>query len=309
MKYQELDIPMIEFQNVTKTYGKKVAVSSVTLEVKDHEILGLAGTNGAGKTTCIKIATGIVLPDSGDVTIDGMSVRKKRSSALKNVGWIPEYPILENLDTPDNLFSDFGTLFDYSRFETKIKAENVMAKVGLKNLNDKRFSSFSNGMKKRFLIALALFQNPKNYLFDESFSGLDPVGIKMLKDILLELRDSGSAIILSSHILPEIEETADRVAIIHNGSIIDISKLTDIMNSTVSEIKVKGSRNIVVPILERIGDVSEFNEKYLIRIKDGNIKNAHDLVKFLDLNGLKLESINYGGERLEEFFLRKIKNK
>jgi len=299
---------MIEFKNVTKTYGKKTAVSSVTFEAKDHEILGLAGINGAGKTTCIKIATGIVIPDSGDVIIDGMSVRKRRSLALRNVGWIPEYPILENLDTPDNMFSDFGTLFDYSRSETKEKSENVMVKVGLKNLSDKRFSSFSNGMKKRFLIALALFQNPKNYLFDESFSGLDPVGIRLLKDILLELRNRGSAIILSSHILPEIEETADRVAIIHNGSIVVISKLSEIMNKHVAEIKVKGPRNTIIKILERIGEVYEYREKYLIRIGDRNIKNAHDLVKFLDFNGLELESINYGGERLEEFFLRKIKD-
>jgi len=125
---------------------------------------------------------------------------------------------------------------------------------------------------------------------------------------LLELRDGGSAIILSSHILPEIEETADRVAIIHNGSIVVISKLSEIMNKHVAEIKVKGPRNTIIKILERIGEVYEYREKYLIRIGDRNIKNAHDLVKFLDLNGLELESINYGGERLEEFFLRKIKD-
>lgn len=299
-------ITTITIDNVTKAYGKKKVLSSVTLEARDHEILGLSGVNGAGKTTCIKIATGIVIPDTGEVLIDGVSVKRKRSKALINVGWVPEYPILENLDTPRNMFSDFGTMFGYDRPETREKAEKVMVKVGLRDLENKRFSSFSNGMKKRFLIALALFQEPKNYLFDESFSGLDPVGIKLLKDILLDLKKKGCTIILSSHVLPEIEETADRVAIIHNGSVIDISELSEIIGSTVAEVKVKGPKSDVMPILERIGEVSESNEKYRIHIKDGNIKNASDLVKYLESHRLHLETINYGGERLEEYFLRKI---
>lgn len=106
--------------------------------------------------------------------------------------------------------------------------------------------------------------------------------------------------------MPEIEETADRVAIIHNGSVIDISELSEIIGSTVAEVKVKGPKSDVMPIIERIGEVSESNEKYRIHIKDGNIKNASDLVKYLESHRLHLETINYGSERLEEYFLRKI---
>ncbi len=297
---------MIEFRNVSRRFGKIRALDSVNLIVNNGEIMGLAGINGAGKSTAIKIATGVISPDSGDVLIDGMSIVSQRRNAIQSVAWIPEYPVLENLDNPRIVFSEFGSMFGYNGEQIKERSELTLNKVGLSEQYRDRFSSFSNGMKKRFLIGLALFQDPGTYLFDESFSGLDPLGIRLLKDILLNLRERGKSVILSSHILSEIEETADRVAILHHGTILDVTSIREITNTNNVIIKCMDNSEMVINILKKIGNVHHRNDIYRIKVTDDTIRNASDFMEYLSGKELKIESMNYGGDTLEEYFLRKI---
>lgn len=297
---------MIEFIDLSKKFGKIKALDSINLTVSNGEIMGLAGINGAGKSTAIKIATGVISPDRGDVLIDGMSILRQRKNAIQNVAWIPEYPILENLDNPHVIFSEFGSMFGYTGEQIKEKSQLALNRVGLLEQYRNHFSSFSNGMKKRFLIGLALFQDPDTYLFDESFSGLDPLGIRLLKDILLELRKEKKSIILSSHILSEIEETADRIAILHHGTIVDISRIRDITSTNNVILKCRNDPEMVKNILKQIGSVRHENDIYRIKVTDNTIENASDLMEYLSGKGLKIESINYGGDTLEAYFIRKI---
>lgn len=203
---------IITGSNLSKSYGKLLALKNVSIECSVGEICGLLGVNGAGKSTLFKILLGVITPDTGEVII--------KSQSVKPVGGIIERPALyEYLNSYDNL-RIFGSI--QGAKVDKISLQNNLIKVGLPIDRKDPVKNFSMGMKQRLGIAIALLNNPDCLILDEPFSGLDPMGIASLRKLILHLAHNEKlAIFISSHIIEEISKISDRLYVIKNGEIVN----------------------------------------------------------------------------------------
>lgn len=208
---------MIEFQSVTKRFTRKrpPALNEVSFEVKEGEIFGLLGHNGAGKSTALGVLLGLVHPDSGQAVINGVSVQKKRVKAMRNVGAIFESPrFYEYLTGRKNL----KILTGYSGFKDRQLLDETVEWVGIAHALDRKVGTYSHGMRQRLALAQALLPRPKLLMLDEPTNGLDPEGIAEFRGQIRKLRDElGITVLLNSHLLSEVEQLCDRVAILKGG--------------------------------------------------------------------------------------------
>lgn len=226
---------MIEVEGISKKFGDFVALDNVSFKVNDGEVVGFVGLNGAGKTTTIRIIAGVLFPNKGDVLIDGHSVIREKKEASKNIGWVPELPIFELEFKAIDYFVYIAGFYGYSTSEAKRLAKELFDEVGLSGFENKRLRTYSQGMKKRFSLAVSLLSSPKNFLFDEVLNGLDVEGIAFFRNLVLKFKSEGKAVLFSSHILKEVEGLADKVVFIHKGKIVDIKSMNEIRNSATPE--------------------------------------------------------------------------
>lgn len=206
---------MLEARSLSKDFGGKPALRDVSFRLEKGEIYGLLGHNGAGKSTSLGIILGMVEPSAGEVTIDGVSVQKNRSQALRKVGAIFEAPAFyDYLSGWENL----RILMGYSGgFDPKL-AREVVEKVGLSRRVSSKVRTYSHGMRQRLALAQALLPEPELLLLDEPTDGLDPEGIKWFREFILRLREErGMTVLFNSHLLAEVELMCDRVAILREG--------------------------------------------------------------------------------------------
>ncbi|MBE0336512.1 lantibiotic protection ABC transporter ATP-binding protein [Paenibacillus sp. 23TSA30-6] len=203
---------VLELKHVSKMFGKEQAVADISLQVKENTIYGLLGPNGAGKSTTLKMITGILRPSSGEIHFNGHKWSRKD---LNEIGALIESPPLyENLTAVENLQVRTTILgLPYSRIQ------EVLETVDLLNTGKKRAGQFSMGMKQRLGIAIALLNHPKLLILDEPTNGLDPIGIQELRELISSFPAKGISVILSSHILPEVEQIADHIGIISSGAL------------------------------------------------------------------------------------------
>ncbi|SFC47278.1 lantibiotic protection ABC transporter ATP-binding protein [Clostridium uliginosum] len=202
----------LETRNLTKKFRKQVAVNSINLRVRRGSIYGFLGPNGAGKSTTLKMITGLLYPTDGEILIDG---HKWSRRDLKDIGVLIESPAFYgNLAARENLKVHTSLL---SLPDSRI--EEVLNVVDLKDTGKKKSAEFSLGMKQRLGIAIALLNNPKFLILDEPTNGLDPLGIQELRDLIKSLKNQGMTIILSSHILHEVEQIAEDIGIIYKGQL------------------------------------------------------------------------------------------
>lgn len=206
---------MLVASSLCKKFGGKPALEEVSFHVRRGEIYGLLGHNGAGKSTSLGIILGMVMPDRGDVTIDGISVLKNRSQALRKVGAIFEAPAFyDYLSGWDNL----KILMSYSGGFDATAARAVIERVGLSKRVHSKVRTYSHGMRQRLALAQALLPEPEVLLLDEPTDGLDPEGIKWFREFILNLREErGMTVLFNSHLLAEVELMCDRVAILREG--------------------------------------------------------------------------------------------
>lgn len=206
---------MLHVSNLTKAFSRKPALRDVSFRVERGEIYGLLGHNGAGKSTTLGIILGMVMPDSGEVAIDGVSVLHDRSQALRKIGAIFEAPAFyDYLSGWDNL----RILVSYSGKFDPSAARRAVAEVGLEKRIHSKVRTYSHGMRQRLALAQALLPEPALLLLDEPTDGLDPEGIKWFRDFILRLRDErGMTVLFNSHQLAEVELMCDRVAILREG--------------------------------------------------------------------------------------------
>ncbi len=224
---------LLETKNLTKKFGKETVVSDVSLTVQKNSIYGLLGPNGAGKSTTLKILTGILRKTSGEVFFDG---HKWKRSDLQNIGALIETPPLyDNLTAFENV-KVHATLLGLS--EERINS--VLKTVDMQHAGKKRAGQFSMGMRQRLGIAIALLNHPKLLILDEPTNGLDPIGIQELRDLIRSFPQEGITVILSSHILSEVEQIADHIGIIiggHLGYQGEINKADDLENLFMEVVK------------------------------------------------------------------------
>ena len=219
---------MIEIKNVTKKYGDKEAIKNISFDIKDGEIFGFIGHNGAGKTTMIKSLVGILNFDNGDIIINNKSIKEDSIACKLEMAYVPDNPDLyENMTAID--FINF--VCDMYGTEENIRKENIEKYSKMFEMENKLndyISSFSHGMKQKVALIAALSHNPKVLIMDEPFVGLDPKAVFDIKSVMKEMTKEGKTIFFSTHILDVAEKLCDRVAIIKNGNLVKIGKMKDI---------------------------------------------------------------------------------
>jgi len=203
---------ILETEDLTKKFKKQTAVSGLSMQIKENSVYGLLGPNGAGKSTLLKMITKMIEPTSGKIIFNGHEIKRED---LNDIGMLIEYPPLyANLTARENLRVRATSL---QLPENRI--DEVLQIVDLKDTGKKKAVNFSLGMKQRLGIALALLNNPKLLILDEPMNGLDPIGIEDLRELIKGFPKQGMTVIVSSHILSEVEQVADTIGIIHNGKL------------------------------------------------------------------------------------------
>ncbi len=214
--------------------AKAKAVNDIDFEVRSGEILGLLGPNGSGKSTTVKMLLGLLYPTAGRLTVFGKSPRDV--AAKKRIGYLPEetylYPYLTAFETLDF----FGSLFDLSAAERRKRAEQLLDMVGLLHARDRKVGEFSKGMARRIGLAQAMINDPEFLILDEPTSGLDPIGCREVKDLILMLKKRGKTVLVTSHLLSDVEDVCDRVIILYGGKIRAEGELSDLLTDYGSDI-------------------------------------------------------------------------
>jgi ABC-2 type transport system ATP-binding protein len=217
---------MIKLINLTKNYGKLIAVNNVNLEVAEGEIFGFLGPNGAGKTTTIKMMAGLLQPTDGGSLIGGFDVQKEPLKAKFITGFIPDRPFLYEKLTAAEFMHFVSEL--YGMGDAKQRINELLELFGLPDWKDELVGNFSHGMKQRLVMASALLHHPKVLVVDEPMVGLDPRGSRLVKDIFKDLASKGVTVFMSTHTLEIVEQMCTRVAIINLGGIIAEGSVEDL---------------------------------------------------------------------------------
>jgi ABC-2 type transport system ATP-binding protein len=232
----------LEVHGLRKTFRigflrkRVLAVEDSTFEVRRGEIFGLVGPNGAGKTTTIKMLMGLIHPDAGRGTFLGEDIRSVH--ARRRVGFLPEHPNFYDSLKPGELMDYYGELYGLSRLDKRARIPALLERVGLAHALDKPIRKVSKGMLQRLGLAQALLPDSELVLLDEPQSGLDPMGRKDVRDLIVELGERGRTVIFSSHILHDVERVSDRVAIIVRGRVTRRGTISDLLGARGVEVDV-----------------------------------------------------------------------
>ncbi|MBU6276757.1 MAG: ABC transporter ATP-binding protein [Planctomycetes bacterium] len=236
---------IVETRNLSKTYrdfwgrSKKVALKPLDLKIQRGEIFGLLGPNGSGKTTTMKLLLGLIFPTSGDAFIFG----REASDVGKNerIGYLPEESYLYKFLDAEETLDFYGRLFDMSPAQRKQRADVLIDMVGLGRDKKRQLREYSKGMTRRIGVAQALINDPELVLLDEPTSGLDPIGTREMKDLIIDLKKRGKTVIMSSHLLADVEDVCDRIAVLHQGELKELGRVEDMLRVTdVTQIRAKG---------------------------------------------------------------------
>lgn len=294
---------IVKTNQLTKVFEGKEVVSAVTMHVKKGEIYGFLGPNGAGKTTIMKMLTNLTKPTSGDIEIFGEKLMDRSFDVLKRMGTIIEYPIFyEDLTAKETL----ELHCEYMGYYDKKEIAHVLDLVKLTNTENKRVKDFSLGMKQRLGIARAIITKPELLILDEPINGLDPVGIKELRELFKMLcKEHGITIIISSHILGEIEQLADTVGVIKDGRLIKEVSMDAVNHSQTDYIEViVNNGQKAAFIIESKLNITNFKliDDNCIRIYDSTASQKV-LSKTLIEHDIEIEGISKKNKLIRGLFL------
>ncbi|WP_027087660.1 ABC transporter ATP-binding protein [Cohnella panacarvi] len=298
---------VLRTRQLTKTYQGKDVVRNVNMNVRAGEIYGFLGPNGAGKTTVMRMIANLVKPTAGEIELFGQRLTSGSYDVLGRMGAIIEYPVFyDKLTAAGNL----KLHCEYMGYHDKNAIDESLELVGLRNVENKMVKDFSLGMKQRLGIARAIVTKPELLILDEPINGLDPMGIKEFRDIFKALsREYGITILISSHILGEIELVADRIGVINNGMLLEEVSMEDVREKNKSYIELKTHDCAKAAyVIEHELRLSNFrvigNES--IRIYDLS-KEQQDITRTLIHHDVAIESIGKKSSTLEEYFLGVMK--
>ncbi len=218
----------IEAAGLTKTFGTLTAVDNLNLRVNHGEIYGFLGPNGAGKTTTIKMLVGLLKPSSGTARIAGYDVQRDARSAKSRLGYVPDQPFLYDKLRGSEFLTFMARLYQVDPARAAARSEELLRLFDLADAADQVVEGYSHGMRQKLALAGALIHRPSVLFLDEPTVGLDPKSARLIKDLLLQLRDSGVAVMMSTHILEIAERMCDRVGIIQHGRLIAEGSLAEL---------------------------------------------------------------------------------
>jgi ABC-2 type transport system ATP-binding protein len=228
---------MIELKNLTRKYGDFTAVSNLNLTIPPGEIFGFIGPNGAGKTTTIKMMGGLILPTSGSIKICGIDMKTHPEEAKRNIGFIPDRPYLYEKLTGMEFMRFIADLYNVEEELFFSKAKKLLTMFSLIDWTDELIEAYSHGMKQRLIMSAALLHDPELIIVDEPLVGLDPEGIKMVRDLFRQLAEKGKSIFMSTHTLKVAEDICDRIGIINKGNLIAIGTIDELRQQAETEQK------------------------------------------------------------------------
>ena len=218
-------------QDLEKGKKYKVAVNDLSFVMHKGEIYGLLGPNGAGKTTTLRMLSTLIKPDDGDAYINGVSIRKEPEKIRKMIGFLTSDLKLENSFTPNYLFDYFSSLHGVDNKTREERKEKLFKRFGIDKFKEVKIGDLSTGMKQKVSIVISLVHDPDFIIFDEPTNGLDVITAKVVTDYLIELKNEGKSILLSTHIFSLVEKICDRVGIIINGKMIVSDKINILTNN------------------------------------------------------------------------------
>lgn len=295
---------VIEIDSLTKTYGRILAVDSLELSIKKGELFGFLGPNGAGKTTTIKLMMGLIKPSKGRVMIKGREVQKDPRRAIDDIGYLPEdIDLYSNLTGRETL-----EFFAETRGVDRKEVSSLLGKVGLMDAADRKVGEYSKGMVQRLAFAQSLLGDPSLLILDEPTSGLDPQGTAIVKETVKAYIREGGTVFFSSHILPNVQEVADRVGIIVDGRL----QALDSVESLREEMKIPSkmvldlSENVekVIGTLQsdkRVNDVQGKDRRLFVTC-DSREKRA--VMNLIEEQGVEIVNFTTKEGDLEDVFLQ-----
>lgn len=216
---------MIQLDQVTKTYGTKIAVRDLTLHLQRGELFAFLGPNGAGKTTTIKMLCGLLFPTSGTIRVGGFDLQHQGDRARQLISYVPDQPYLYEKLTGREFLQFIADMYGMPRDHGRSRMEEVIELFGLVEFVDDLTECYSHGMRQRTVFAAALLHEPKVLIVDEPTVGLDPKSVRLLKDLLRREAERGTTVFLSSHSLDVVEQLADRIGIVEHGRLISCGTL------------------------------------------------------------------------------------
>jgi ABC-2 type transport system ATP-binding protein len=283
-------------------FRKRVeAVKEASFDVRRGEVFGYLGPNGSGKTTTLKMLMGLVFPSRGRAEVLGRPVPNRE--AKRRLGYLPESPYFYEYLTPEEFLDLAGALSDVPRRERRKRADGLIARVGLDHARGRPLRKFSKGMLQRIGIAQALMGDPELVVLDEPMTGLDPIGRKEIRDLMLELKREGRTVLYSTHILPDVEMTCDRVAMIFAGRIRNVGPLSALLTARLLSTEVCLRHGVgQVPSLPEGGKLRESPDGLLVDLPEGADVDA--FLRAALAGNCSVTSVTPRRESLEDLFVR-----
>jgi ABC-2 type transport system ATP-binding protein len=276
---------VVETRSLTKVYRdfwgrqKVRALNALDLEIRRGEIFGLLGPNGSGKSTTIKLLLGLLFPTSGQALVFGQDATEVTKN--ERIGYLPEESYLYKFLNAEETLDFYGRLFDMPAKVRKERTEKLIEMVGIGHARRRQLREYSKGMTRRIGLAQALINDPELIFLDEPTSGLDPIGTREMKDLILRLRDEGKTILMSSHLLDDVQDVCDRVAILHQGELKELGRVDDLLT---------------------VQDVTQIHAKQLSESCKEEIRQV------IAKHGGELVSMDNPTARLEDLFLRIVRD-
>jgi ABC-2 type transport system ATP-binding protein len=281
------------------------ALDRLTLRVERGEVFGFLGHNGAGKTTTLKLLTGLIFPTEGTASIEGLPVGVPE--AFRQIGYLPENPYFYDYLTAQELLDYFACFFPLTPSERRQRRDTVLEQAGLADFRNVALRKFSKGMLQRIGIAQAVLHNPQIVLLDEPMSGLDPVGRRDVRNLILQLKNEGKTVFFSTHILSDAEALCDRVAILNRGKLVGVGQIAELLKRQSGfEVVLECASPAALPRLQALAGTSlvASGGHYRMEIEEEKIQEIHSLCA---AGGVRLLSLNPLRFSLEDYFVELLR--
>jgi len=305
----EKTVYAIETEKLSKVYKRQfwarsvTALESLDLKIAENEIFGFLGKNGAGKTTAIKILCGLLRSSSGIARIHGVDVRKRE--AREFLGYLPENPYFYEYLSPRETIDFYGRLDGMTAKARRWEWDRLSEALDLREIGDQRVRGFSKGMRQRLGFAVALVGDPEVLVLDEPMSGLDPMGRRMIRDLILQARDSGKTVFFSSHVLSDVEQISDRIGMLVDGRLRSAGSIDELLTRRVNVIEVI-ARNIPDFVIQEIKQtaVKSRETEQGIHFSFTDLEVANDTARKIHAFDGTLVEFTPVKETLEDYFIR-----